>query len=82
VEKYGRARQTTDDNIIRRMRFACCITKATDTLAEYVIFIAFPQQQWLRERVSVLRLYVHCLSCYRLISVGSLFRTAHVRSDV
>jgi hypothetical protein len=23
VEKYGRARQATDDNIIRRMRFAC-----------------------------------------------------------
>jgi hypothetical protein len=32
VEKYVTARQATDDNIIRRMRFACCITKATDTL--------------------------------------------------
>jgi hypothetical protein len=31
VEKYGTARQTTDDNIIRRMRFACWITKATHT---------------------------------------------------
>jgi hypothetical protein len=31
VEKLGTARQDTDDNIIRRMRFACCITKATDT---------------------------------------------------
>jgi hypothetical protein len=31
VEKYGTARQATDDNIIRRMRFACRITKATDT---------------------------------------------------
>ena len=30
MEKYGRAGQATDDNIIRRMRFACCITKATD----------------------------------------------------
>ena len=30
VEKYDRARQATDGNIIRRMRFACCITKATD----------------------------------------------------
>jgi hypothetical protein len=28
--KNGRARQATDDNIIRRMRFACWITKATD----------------------------------------------------
>jgi hypothetical protein len=41
VEKYGRARQATDDNIIRRMRFACWITKATDTHSEYVILIAF-----------------------------------------
>jgi hypothetical protein len=32
VEKYGRARQATDDNIIRRMRFARWITKAADTL--------------------------------------------------
>jgi hypothetical protein len=32
VEKYGTARQATDHNIIRRMRIACCITTATDTL--------------------------------------------------
>jgi hypothetical protein len=63
VEKYGRARQATDDNIIRRMRFACWITKATDTHSEYVILIAYPQQQWLRERASILHSYVHCLSC-------------------
>jgi hypothetical protein len=58
VEKYGRARQATDDNIIRRMRFACWITKATDTHLEYVIIITFPRQQWLRERPSMLSLYV------------------------
>jgi hypothetical protein len=55
VEKYRTARQATDDNIIRRMRFACWITKATDTHSEVVIFIAFVRQQWLRERTSVLR---------------------------
>jgi hypothetical protein len=55
VEKYGTARQATDDNIIRRMRFACWITKATDTHSEYVILIAFLLQQWLRERVTILR---------------------------
>jgi hypothetical protein len=54
VEKYGRARQDTDDNIIRRMRFVCWITKATDTHWEYVILIAYQRQQWLRERASVL----------------------------
>jgi hypothetical protein len=56
VEKYGGARQATDDNIIRRMRFACWVTKATDTLNIYVILIAFPRQQWFRERASMLRL--------------------------
>jgi hypothetical protein len=55
VEKYGTARQATDDNIIRRMRFACWITKATDTHSEYVILIVFRRQKWLRERASVLR---------------------------
>ena len=54
VEKYGRARQAKYDNIIRRMRFACCIPKATDTHSEYIILIASPWQQWLRERVSML----------------------------
>jgi hypothetical protein len=62
VEKYGRVGQTTDDNIIRRMRFACWITKATDTHSEYAILTAFPRQQWLRERASVLRYaYIACL---------------------
>ena len=50
MEKYGTAGQATDDNIIRRMRFALWITKATDTHSQYVILIALPQQQWLRER--------------------------------
>ena len=36
MEKYGRARQVTDDDIIRRMRFACWIAKAADTCLEYV----------------------------------------------
>jgi hypothetical protein len=41
VEKRGTARQAADDNIILRMRFACWITKATDTYWEYEIRIAF-----------------------------------------
>ena len=48
VEKHGRAGYATDD-IIRRMCFACWITKVTNTHSEYVIFPAFPLQQWLRE---------------------------------
>jgi hypothetical protein len=50
------------------MRFACWIAKAADTHSEYVIFIAYPRQQWLRERAPVyvthtllaLSLTVHC----------------------
>jgi hypothetical protein len=62
VEKYGTARQATDDNIIRRMRFACWITKAADTHSGYVIRIAFAQQRWLRERASKLRFtYIACV---------------------
>ena len=40
---------------IWRMRIACWITKAPDTHSECVILIAFPFQQWLRERASLLR---------------------------
>jgi hypothetical protein len=47
VETYGRARQTTDNNVIWRMRFTLWITKATDTQSEYVIHIAFPRKHWL-----------------------------------
>ena len=32
MEKYGRAGQTTVDNTVWRMCFACWITKAIDTL--------------------------------------------------
>jgi hypothetical protein len=56
--KYGIARGPTDDNIIRRMRFASCITKATDARSEYVIRLAFSRKQWLCERASAIRFYV------------------------
>jgi hypothetical protein len=42
---------------IWRMRFACWVPKDTNTLSEYAIRIAFPRQQRLRERASVL----HCM---------------------
>ena len=45
VEKYGTARQATDDNIIRHMRFACWVTKATDTRSKRIMLIAFPRRQ-------------------------------------
>jgi len=61
-KKYSRGRQPTDDNIILRVCFACWITKATNAHSEYAILIAFPRQQWLCERASMLRLCVPCLS--------------------
>jgi hypothetical protein len=65
VEKYGRARHATNKNIIRRMRFACRITKATDTLG--ICNTAFPRQQWFRERAAMLRYtYIACLFVYML----------------
>jgi hypothetical protein len=49
VEKYGRVRQATCDNIIGRMRFALWIN-AADKHTEYVIVIAYPR----RKRLSVM----------------------------
>ena len=40
---------------VRRMRIACWMPKVSDTHSEYVIPTAFPLQQWLQERASVLR---------------------------
>ena len=54
MEKYGTAVQATDDNIIRRMRIACWITKAADAHSECVMLVAFPRQKWLRQRASIL----------------------------
>jgi hypothetical protein len=46
-----------------KMRIAC-YGKNTDTHSEYLLLIAFPRQQWLHERGSVLGLYAHCLYCF------------------
>jgi hypothetical protein len=37
------------------MRFACWITKATDTHSERVILIALPLKQWLQYSASMVR---------------------------
>jgi hypothetical protein len=49
---------------IWRMRIACRMTTATNTNSENVglMFIAFPLQEWLRERASMLSYtYIACL---------------------
>jgi len=40
VEKYGKARGATYDNMIWPMHLTCWTTKATDTHSEYAILIA------------------------------------------
>ena len=54
MEQYGTARQATDD-VERRTRFACWISKATDTHSEHAVLIAFPRKQWFLEHASMLR---------------------------
>ena len=47
---------------IWRRRIGCWIPKAANAYSEHVILIAFPRQQWLYERCSVLLYtYVACL---------------------
>jgi hypothetical protein len=50
VEKYCRAGQGTDDS----MAHAHCMLVTTNTNPEYVILTAFPLQQWLYERASMI----------------------------
>ena len=61
MEKEGRARPVKDDHIglIQRMRIAYWITKALNTHSEYVKLTDFPLQQWLSERASMSRVYLH-----------------------
>jgi hypothetical protein len=61
VKNYVRVGHATADNIMKRMRIAYWITKAKDKHSEYVIPIAYPRQQWLRERAAMLRYtYIAC----------------------
>jgi hypothetical protein len=55
--------------IIGRMRFACWITKATDTHPEYVILISFPVQQWLHESALMLN-HTHIVCLVEINSDG------------
>ena len=45
---------------IWRTRISRWIPKATNTHSEYVILLAFPLQQWLHERASILPVLSYC----------------------
>jgi hypothetical protein len=64
-------------NIIERdrpqitMRIVCWIPKTTNAHSEFVILIAFPLQEWLRERASMLR-YSTFTSCLYWLTVQNV----------
>jgi len=61
VEKYYRAWQATDDNIMRRRRIACWIPKATNPHSGCVILITFPLRWWLQAHALMLHYkYIAC----------------------
>jgi hypothetical protein len=62
MEKYGRVRRDEDENIILRMRFSSCMTRATETHSECSNIITLLQEQRLRARASVLR-YTCIVTC-------------------
>ena len=65
------------------MLTACWIPKATSTFSQYVIFIAFPLQQWLHERVSLLRYtYIAVQLAYRVQLAVTPQSSAHTRSGM
>lgn len=53
IVKRGRTKQGTDGAIVLCMCLARCVPIATHTHPEYFIRIAFTQQQWLHERVTL-----------------------------
>ena len=61
-KKYGTARQATDDNVIRRRRYACWIIKATDANLEKCYAYCFTTETTVtRTRLNVASI-VHRLS--------------------
>jgi hypothetical protein len=78
VEKYGTARQATDDNIIWHMCIACWITKATNTHSKYVILIAFPLWQELHKRALMLHyMYTSYLFFFVCLAGKNWLYSAH-----
>jgi hypothetical protein len=66
---------------IWRMRIACWIPKATNTHSWYVILTAFPLQQWLHERTSMLR-YTTMSILFVCHTLSNMFRQIRPSSGV
>ena len=63
----------------KRVYIACWMTKNTDTHSEYVIFPAFPRQQWLCERASVFFIYIYQ---FHVLDVTTVFTSPRRSSYV
>jgi len=62
---YGEILYSSPQMTIWRKRITCCIPRATNKHPGYVIFTAFPLQQILHKRASVLR-YTYTLPAFLL----------------
>ena len=60
---YTHTQNVRDRNKTERTSTECWTAKAIHTYSEYPICMAFPRQQWSRERASMLRLHVDYLPC-------------------
>ena len=81
MEKYGSAGQATSDNM-SSMYIECGITKAIDTHSECVMLIAFPWQQWLCERASMLFTRTHIACLFIVQYVEDMFEFCCLTSSI
>jgi len=75
VEKYSRATKATGDNIKRRMRLVCWMTKSRNALLEYVTLINFTTKTVVTRTRLNFTLDKHCLTFHG-------FRSLQAASDV
>ena len=62
VEKHGGAREAADNNIIRRMRFVCRITKATHTHTQNMYYLVVLRGNSASRKRLNITLYIYCVS--------------------
>ena len=73
------AEPDTAQMIIWRMSIACWILKATNTYSACLTLTAFPLQQWLHKRASMLRYtYTACLVSFREVFVNQVMSAGHI----
>jgi hypothetical protein len=75
MEKFGKAREATHDNVIQRMRLGCWATKTTDTHSAHAILIASPRQQWFRQLQMYIGLHVKYPSLFSDFNQILIFST-------